>query len=65
MESQNRIILYHGGEREMRICDIEFPGPRNDCDFGAGFYLTPDRNVAEESTTNRLKSVAWKSAKAD
>ena len=32
------VTLYHGSDREKRTSDIEFPGPRNDCDFGSGFY---------------------------
>ena len=51
MEKLDNIInvtLYHGSDREIRVKDIEFPGPRNDCDFGRGFYLTEVKNVAAE-----------------
>jgi len=42
------VTLYHGSDREIRAEDIKFPGPRNDCDFGSGFYLTEVKNVAAE-----------------
>ena len=30
------------------IEDIKFPESRPDYDFGRGFYLTPDKRIAEE-----------------
>jgi len=42
------IILYHGSDRVRQLKDISFPGLRSDCDFGRGFYLTPDKHIAEE-----------------
>ncbi|MCL2774172.1 MAG: DUF3990 domain-containing protein [Oscillospiraceae bacterium] len=42
------ITLRHGSDRELQIKDIEFPGPRDDCDFGRGFYLTEVKQVAAE-----------------
>ena len=40
--------LYHGSDKAMKIGDITFPGSRITCDFGAGFYLTESKRVAEE-----------------
>ena len=55
-------LLYHGGERELRVKNIIFPGLRNDCDFGAGFYCaenkdTADEWVAKKSFSNKIISV--------
>jgi len=50
-------ILYHGGDKEMQVSEINFNGTRDDCDFGAGFYLTPDRKVAEEWVRDRTTPV--------
>ena len=44
----DKIILYHGGDKPMPTAHIQRPGPRADCDFGQGFYLTPDKHIAEE-----------------
>jgi hypothetical protein len=41
-------LLYHGGERELRLESIKFPGLRNDCDFGAGFYCAENKDTADE-----------------
>jgi len=46
------ITLYHGSDRELRVEDIKFPGLRDRCDFGKGFYLTNDREIAEEWVRN-------------
>ena len=51
------VTLYHGSDREKRIGDIEFPGPRNDCDFGSGFYLTENRQIAAEWIFNESTPV--------
>ena len=40
--------VYHGSSRKMDIPDIQFPGPREDCDFGRGFYVTQHKTIAEE-----------------
>ena len=40
--------VYHGSNRIMRVADIVFPGPREDCDFGRGFYVTQQKAIAEE-----------------
>ena len=42
------ITLFHGSDRKIEPECIVFPGPREHCDFGPGFYLTDDRQVAEE-----------------
>jgi len=52
-----RIILYHGSNREVRVEDIKFPGPRPDCDFGRGFYATPHAAIAEEWVRKELTPV--------
>ncbi len=38
------MILYHTGDREIRIPDIHHG--RKNADFGWGFYLTPDKEFA-------------------
>lgn len=40
--------LYHAGAAIIRREDIILPGPREDCDFGRGFYLAESRKTAEE-----------------
>jgi hypothetical protein len=52
-----KAILYHGGDKEMPSNEINFPGPRPDCDFGAGFYCTPNRKIAEEWVRNKQSPV--------
>jgi hypothetical protein len=42
------MLLYHGGERELKPQNIIFPGLRNDCDFGAGFYCAENKETADE-----------------
>ena len=42
------ITLYHASDRVVDIPDIKFPGPRENCDFGNGFYLAENKYVAEE-----------------
>ena len=46
------LTLYHGSDRIVLPENIRFPGPRGDCDFGTGFYLTDSRHVAEEWVCN-------------
>ena len=40
--------LYHGSNKDVQIEGIVIPGPRANCDFGNGFYLTQSRRVAAE-----------------
>ena len=40
--------VFHGSSKTMDIPDILFPGPREDCDFGRGFYVTQHKIIAEE-----------------
>ena len=40
--------LYHGSDEIRRVRDINFPGPRENCDFGKGFYLAVNKHTAEE-----------------
>ena len=40
--------LYHGSDEIRRVQDIKFPGPRENCDFGKGFYLAVNKHTAEE-----------------
>ena len=47
-DSRQELVLYHGSNRVRQVEDILFPGPRKDCDFGRGFYLTEQKQVAEE-----------------
>jgi len=42
------ITLYHASDKIINPEDIRFPGPRENCDFGSGFYLTEDKRIAEE-----------------
>ena len=49
--------VYHGSTRDIDIPDIEFPGPREDCDFGRGFYVTEQRAIAEEWVINETTPV--------
>lgn len=42
------ITLYHASDKIVRVEDVLFPGPRENCDFGSGFYLTEDKRIAEE-----------------
>jgi len=41
-------LLFHGGDKALTVENIQFPGPRANCDFGHGFYLTENKEVAEE-----------------
>ena len=47
--------LYHGIGRIVGINDIVFPGPRQNCDFGNGFYLTKNEGIAEEWVKDEAK----------
>ena len=51
-ELDKKITLFHGGDTEMTIDKIKFPGPRPECDFGRAFYLTPSPDIAEEWIRN-------------
>jgi len=51
------IVVYHGGERELPLDKIEFAGRRRDYDFGDGFYVTENRQVAEEWSKDRSTPV--------
>lgn len=42
------MLLYHGGEKELSVNEIIFPGLRDDCDFGAGFYCAKNKETADE-----------------
>jgi hypothetical protein len=44
----NKISLFHASTQIRTIRDIEIPGPRNNCDFGSGFYLAASKLTAEE-----------------
>ena len=44
--------VFHASDREIKAEDIKFPGPRDDCDFGQGFYLTENKQVANEWVCN-------------
>jgi hypothetical protein len=57
MNDDISIKVFHASDREMRVEDIKFPGPRSDCDFGAGFYLTENRQVANEWVCNAYTPV--------
>ena len=52
MNDDITIKVFHASDRETRVEDIKFPGPRNDCDFGQGFYLTENKQVANEWVCN-------------
>ena len=47
-EEMIEMPVYHGSSKTMDIPDIVFPGPREDCDFGRGFYVTQHKIIAEE-----------------
>ena len=54
-------VLFHG-EKELQVEDIIFPGLRNDCDFGLGFYCAENKDTADEwvskkSFKNKIISV--------
>lgn len=57
MNEKTTITLYHGSNRVVDIRDITFPGPRPDCDFGSGFYLTPHQDIAEEWVRNEISPI--------
>ena len=47
-EEMIELPVYHGSSKTIDIPDIIFPGPREDCDFGRGFYVTQHKIIAEE-----------------
>lgn len=49
----NKLLLYHGGVKTIRLEDIRLPGLREDCDFGQGFYLSQNKDTAEEWVRNK------------
>ncbi|MCL1883464.1 MAG: DUF3990 domain-containing protein [Defluviitaleaceae bacterium] len=42
------LTVYHGSNRKLLPKDVIFPGLREDCDFGRGFYVTDKKEIAEE-----------------
>ena len=54
MES-NLIKVYHGSDKVLPIEDIILPNARNSYDFGQGFYLTTNQDIAEEWSSLRSK----------
>ena len=61
--------LYHGSDTAKEIQEITFPGPRENCDFGAGFYLAASKQTAEEwvirESTPVINSYLLKAKAAD
>ena len=57
MALKDIITLYHGSDREIFTKDIILPGPRETCDFGKGFYLTDNKNIAEEWVCNESTAI--------
>jgi len=51
------MILYHGSDAVKKLEDIKLPGPREDCDFGQGFYLAESKDTAEEWARNEATPV--------
>ena len=50
-------LLYHGGDRTLPTENVQFPGPRINCDFGQGFYLAENKEAAEEWVRKRKTPV--------
>ena len=51
------MTVYHGSNQARDVHNIYFPGPREDCDFGRGFYVTQHRIIAEEWVINESNPV--------
>jgi len=51
--SNKTITLYHASDQIRKVEDIIFPGPRNNCEFGVGFYLAESKQTAEEWVIGR------------
>jgi hypothetical protein len=51
----SELILYHGSAVKVKNPDLEHT--RIDLDFGAGFYLTEDKQMAEKWACNKNNSV--------
>ena len=49
------MILYHGSYKEIKEPDLQHT--REDIDFGAGFYLTPDIDMAKKWACAKRNSV--------
>ena len=48
IKPNKKLVLYHASNKEIPVQEINFPGPRGNCDFGSGFYLTDNKFTAEE-----------------
>ena len=44
----HQITVYHASDKVVAVDDIILPGPRSICDFGPGFYITPNKLISEE-----------------
>lgn len=51
----NKIVCYHGSSREVVLPDLSYS--RADVDFGVGFYMTEDMNMAKKWACNKNRSV--------
>ena len=52
-----KLTLYHASTEVKPVASIVFPGPRDGCDFGQGFYLTANKQVAEEWVFDKVTPV--------
>lgn len=52
-------VWYHGTNESsaLNICEhgIDFTKSKKELDFGRGFYMTDDKNVAKRGLRHRLK----------
>ena len=53
--NNNIITLYHGSSREVEFPDLSYS--RTDIDFGVGFYLIEDKQMANKWACNKQVSV--------
>jgi len=51
---QKPILVYHASEVVVQTRDIKLPEPRDNCDFGAGFYVAASKQTAEEWVKDSL-----------
>ena len=49
--------LYHGTNVEIK--QIDLAESRVGKDFGLGFYLTPDRQVAKDRPNVNMNNIGW------
>jgi hypothetical protein len=56
-KKKNLITLYHGSEFVIKNPDIRLGKTNND--YGKGFYLTPDKNLAGEWAVSRTKKSGY------